>query len=61
MIKEIELKYTVQMLAEMARRIWGENSTEFLAGALHSVVSEKQFIALIDKLEQDIQEKEEGY
>lgn len=54
MIKEIELKYTVNTLVELSRNLWGDNSTEFLAGALQSVITEKQMKALIDSLEQQL-------
>ena len=50
MIKETELKYTVNTLVDLSRKLWGDNSTEFLAGALHSVITEKQMKALIDDL-----------
>ncbi len=54
MIKETELKYTVNTLVDMSRKLWGDNSTEFLAGALQSVITEKQMKALIDSLEQQL-------
>lgn len=50
MIKETELKYTAMRLAELARNIHGDNATEFLAGAMETVVSEKQFRNLLDSL-----------
>jgi transcription termination factor NusB len=50
MIKETELRYTVNTLVELSRKLWGDNSTEFLAGALQSVITEKQMKALIDNL-----------
>jgi len=58
MIREVELKYTAQTLTELSRRLWGDNSTEFLAGALVSVISERQLIVLINKLNQEIKDKE---
>jgi hypothetical protein len=50
MKKEVELHYTVYTLASHARQIWGGNSTEFLAAALQSVITEKQMKVLIDNL-----------
>lgn len=50
MIKETELNYTAMRLAELAREIHGDNATEFLAGAMETVVSEKQFRNLLDSL-----------
>ena len=50
MMKETELKYTVNTLVDLSRKLWGENSAEFLAGALQSVITEKQMKALIDDL-----------
>jgi hypothetical protein len=57
MIKETELKYTVNTLVELSRNLWGDNSTEFLAGALQSVITEKQIKVLIDDLERQVKEK----
>ena len=54
MIKETELKYTVNTLVDMSRKLWGDNSTEFLAGALESVISHKQMTVLIDHLENQL-------
>ncbi len=56
MIKETELKYTASTLADLSRYLWGDNSTEFLAGALQSVITEKQMKVLIDDLEQQVKE-----
>ena len=50
MIKETKLHYTVYTLASHARQIWDGNSTEFLAAALQSVITEKQMKVLIDNL-----------
>ena len=55
MIKETELKYTVNTLVDLSRDLWGDNSTEFLAGALQSVISEKQMKVLIDHIESEIE------
>ena len=55
MMKETELKYTVNTLVELSRKLWGDNSTEFLAGALQSVISEKQMKVLIDHIESEIE------
>jgi hypothetical protein len=57
MIKETELKYTVNTLVELSRNLWGDNSTDFLAGALQSVITEKQMKVLIDDLERQVKEK----
>ena len=54
MIKETELKYTVNTLVELSRKLWGDNSTEFLAGALESVINHKQLTVLIDHLENQL-------
>jgi len=54
MIKETELRYTVNTLVELSRKLWGDNSTEFLAGALQSVITEKQMKALIDHLSESV-------
>ena len=54
MIKETELKYTVNTLVNMSRKLWGDNSTEFLAGALESVISHKQMTVLIEHLENQL-------
>jgi len=56
MIKQTELKYTVNTLVDLSRYLWGENSTEFLAGALESVISHKQMVVLIDDLERQVKE-----
>jgi hypothetical protein len=56
MIQETELKYTANTLADLSRNLWGDNSTEFLAGALQSVITEKQMKVLIDNLEQQVKE-----
>ena len=56
MIKETELKYTVNTLVDLSRYLWGDNSTEFLAGALQSVITEKQMQILIDNLKQQVKE-----
>ena len=56
MIKQTELKYTVNTLVDLSRYLWGDNSTEFLAGALQSVITEKQMKVLIDHLELQVKE-----
>ena len=50
MITETGLKYTANTLVDLSRKLWGDNSTEFLAGALQSVITEKQMKVLIDDL-----------
>jgi len=57
MIKETELEYTVNTLVDLSRDLWGDNSTEFLAGALESVISHKQMVVLIDDLKRQVKEK----
>ena len=56
MITETELKYTANTLVDLSRKLWGDNSTEFLAGALQSVITEKQMQVLIDDLERQVKE-----
>jgi hypothetical protein len=56
MIKETELEYTVNTLVDLSRYLWGDNSTEFLAGALQSVISHKQMVVLIDDLKRQVKE-----
>ena len=56
MRQETELTYTVNTLVDLSRYLWGDNSTEFLAGALESVISHKQMVVLIDNLEQQVKE-----
>jgi len=48
--------HTASTLADLSRYLWGDNSTEFLAGALQSVITEKQMKVLIDNLEQQVKE-----
>ena len=50
MIKEIELEYTVNNLVKLAREVWGDNATEYLAGRLESVITYNQMKILIDSL-----------
>lgn len=54
MIKEAN---TVNKLVDLSRRLWGDNSTEFLAGALQSVITDKQMQVLINHIEEQINEK----
>ena len=56
MNKETELKYTVNTLVDLSRYLWGDNSTEFLASALQSVITEKQMKVFIDDLEKQVKE-----
>jgi hypothetical protein len=51
MIKEVELKYTASNLVELVKDKWGDNSTEYLAGLLDSVITYSQMKVLIDFLE----------
>ena len=50
MIKEIQLKYTVNELVKLSRDKWGDNATEYLAGTLESVITYSQMKTLIDHL-----------
>ena len=50
MIKEIELEYTASNLVKLSREKWGDNATEYLAGALDSVITYNQMKVLIDFL-----------
>jgi hypothetical protein len=50
MIKEVELEYTVNNLVKLTRDLHGDNATEYLAGALESVITYKQMKVLIDNL-----------
>jgi len=52
-LRETELKYTVNNLVSLSKQVWGDNSTEFLAGALESIISYNQLTVLIDKLQKD--------
>lgn len=51
MIKEVELKYTASNLVELVKDKRGDNSTEYLAGLLDSVITYSQMKVLIDFLE----------
>ena len=55
-IKEIELEYTVYNLVQLARKVWGDNADEYLAGRLESVVTYNQMKALIDSLKEEVSE-----
>jgi hypothetical protein len=50
MIKEIELEYTASNLVKLSKDKWGDNATEYLAGALESVITYNQMKVLIDFL-----------
>tara|TARA_R110000822_G_scaffold84609_4_gene198540 strand:- start:3154 stop:3348 length:195 start_codon:yes stop_codon:yes gene_type:complete len=50
MIKEIDLEYTANNLVKLAREVWGDNATEYLAGRLESVITYNQMKILIDSL-----------
>jgi hypothetical protein len=52
-IKEIELEYTVYNLVQLARKVWGENADEYLAGRLESVITYNQMKVLIDSLKEE--------
>jgi len=53
MIKEVELKYTTSNLVSLVKNRYSENSTEYLASLLSTVVTENQMRVLIDFLESD--------
>ena len=53
MIKEIELEYTVHNLVQLARKVWGDNSDEYLAGRLESDITHNQLKVLIDSLKEE--------
>jgi hypothetical protein len=50
MLKEVELEYTASNLVKLSRAKWGDNATEYLAGALESVITYNQMKVLIDFL-----------
>jgi hypothetical protein len=54
MIREIELEYTVHTLVKLSRQLWGDNSTEYLAGRIDSLISYNQMKALIDSLKKEL-------
>jgi len=51
MIKEVELKYTTSNLVSLVKDRHSENSTEYLASLLGTLITEKQMRVLIDFLE----------
>ncbi len=53
MTKEIELDYTAYNLVQLARKVWGDNSDEYLAGRLESVITSSQMKVLIDSLKEE--------
>jgi hypothetical protein len=55
-IKEIELEYTVYNLVQLARKVWGDNADEYLAGRLESVITYNQMKVLIDSLKEEASE-----
>jgi hypothetical protein len=55
-IKEIELEYTVYNLVQLARKVWGDNADEYLAGRLESVITYNQMKVLIDSLKEEVSE-----
>ncbi len=55
-IKEIELEYTAHNLVQLARKVWGDNATEYLAGRLESVITHNQMKVLIDSLKEEVSE-----
>ena len=52
MIKQIELEYTAQNLAKLSKDKWGDNATEYLAGALESVITYNQMKVLVNNLKE---------
>ena len=55
-IREIELEYTIYNLVQLARKVWGENADEYLAGRLESVITYNQMKVLIDSLKEEANE-----
>jgi hypothetical protein len=55
-IKEIELEYTVYNLVQLARKVYGDNADEYLAGRLESIITYKQMKTLIDSLKEEVNE-----
>jgi hypothetical protein len=53
MITEIEFEYTAQNLVKLSKDKWGDNATEYLAGALESVITYNQMKALINNLKSE--------
>jgi hypothetical protein len=51
MIKEVELKYTTSNLVSLVKNRYSENSTEYLASLLNTVITFNQMRVLIDFLE----------
>ena len=51
MIKEVELKYTTSNLVSLVKNRYSENSTEYLASLLSTVITFNQMRVLIDFLE----------
>ena len=50
-IKEVELKYTTSNLVYLVKNKWSENSTEYLASLLSTVITYNQMKVLIDFLD----------
>jgi hypothetical protein len=51
MIKEVELKYTTSNLVSLVKNRYSENSNEYLASLLSTVLTHNQMRVLIDFLE----------
>jgi hypothetical protein len=50
-IKEVELRYTTSNLVYLVKNKWSENSTEYLASLLSTVITYNQMKVLIDFLD----------
>lgn len=50
-IKEVELRYTTSNFVYLVKNKWSENSTEYLASLLSTVITYNQMKVLIDFLD----------
>jgi hypothetical protein len=54
----VEYKY-INQISESIRILWGESAPEALVGILSTLTTENQMKVLAEKLQQDVQEKQE--
>jgi hypothetical protein len=54
----VEYKY-INQISESIRILWGESAPEALVGILSTLTTENQMKMLAEKLQQDVQEKQE--
>ncbi len=54
----MEYKY-INQISESIRILWGESAPEALVGILSTLTTENQMKVLAEKLQQDVQEKQE--